>query len=226
MSGERASKPSSSSSSSGGTTSSPDSSGESSATLPAPANKPIFAPPPPDYQAAATDPPGSVLRLPPKTELTPAQVEAVFGYPRDLEAQYQLGSVLGAGSFGVVRRGVHRASGAVYAIKSVAKVPRRGPCTPRHLLKLRTEVDVMRQLGPSLDAVYLAAVFEDAGAVHLGKENGERASARAREREREEMEMERETPAQQARGSDRPLSVEGGRVVCVCPPTHAAWARA
>jgi calcium-dependent protein kinase len=94
-------------------------------------------------------------------------VEAVFGYPRDLEAQYQLGAVLGAGSFGVVRRAVHRRTGAAYAIKSIAKIPRRGPCTPRHLLKLRTEVDVMRQLGPSLDAVYLAGAFEDAGAIHL-----------------------------------------------------------
>ena len=141
---------------------------------PTPTNPPLFAPPPPDYPPAATDPPGSVLRLPPKTELTPAQVESVFGYPTDLAAQYTLGAVLGAGSFGVVRRAVHRATGAAYAVKSVAKVPRRGACTPRHLLKLRTEVDVMRQLGPSLDAVYLAAVFEDAGAVHLGEREGKR----------------------------------------------------
>lgn len=122
-------------------------------------------PPPPDYAAASTDP--AVLRLPPKTELAAADVASVFGYPRDLEAQYQLGAVLGAGSFGVVRRAVHRRTGAAYAVKSIAKLPRRGPCTPRHLLKLRTEVDVMRQLGPSLDAVYLAGAFEDAGAVHL-----------------------------------------------------------
>jgi len=163
VTGDRSSKGNSSGSGGGGNTDGASSPEEDT-------QKPIFAPPPPDYAAAATDPPGSVLRLPAKTELTPSQVGAVFGYPRDLAAQYQVGSLLGAGSFGGVRGGVHRATGAAYAIKSVAKVPRRGACTPRHLLKLRTEVDVMRQLGPSLDAVYLAAVFEDAGAVHLGEQ--------------------------------------------------------
>jgi hypothetical protein len=35
------------------------------------------------------------------------------------------------------------------------QVPKRGACTPRYLLKLRTEVEIMQQLGYSLDAVNL-----------------------------------------------------------------------
>jgi hypothetical protein len=83
----------------------------------------------PDYAASSTDP--AILRLPPKTELAPTDVDNVFGWPRDLEAHYQLGAVLGAGSFGIVRRAVHRRTGAAYAVKSIPKIPRRGPCTPR-----------------------------------------------------------------------------------------------
>lgn len=85
----------------------------------------------------------------------------VFGYPRDLAAHWTLGAVLGAGSFGVVRRATAvDGSGRVAAVKTVAKAPRRGAPTPRHLLKLRSEVDVMRQLGPSLDAVALLDAYE------------------------------------------------------------------
>ena len=39
--------------------------------------------------------------------------------------------------------------------------------TPRYLLKLRTEVEIMQQLGYSLDAVNLKDVFEDDESVHL-----------------------------------------------------------
>jgi calcium-dependent protein kinase len=92
----------------------------------------------------------------------------VFGYPRDLSAAWTLGPVLGAGSCGVVRRATAAdGSGRVGAVKTIAKVPRRGAATPRHLLKLRSEVDVMRQLGPSLDAVALLDAYEDDASVHL-----------------------------------------------------------
>lgn len=40
------------------------------------------------------------------------------------------------------------------------QVPKRGLPTPRYLLKLRTEVEIMQQLGYSLDAVNLKDVFE------------------------------------------------------------------
>ena len=74
--------------------------------------------------------------------------------------RYDMGAVLGAGSFGVVREAIER-SGLQrrYACKTVPKVPKRGVGTPRYLLKLQSEVDVMRQLGSSLDAVFLKACY-------------------------------------------------------------------
>jgi len=92
----------------------------------------------------------------------------VFGYPRDLGAHWELGEVLGAGSFGVVRSATATdGSGRLAAVKTVAKTPRRGPATPRTLLKLRSEVDAMAQLGPSLDAVALHAAYEDDASLHM-----------------------------------------------------------
>ena len=120
----------------------------------------------PDYLAAPTD--CAVLKLPPKTELTPEEITSVFGYRRDFTALYEMGEVLGAGSFGVVRACRRRdGKGPAAAVKTISKVPRRGACTPRHLLKLRSEADVMRQLGPSLDAVSLFEAFEDDACLHL-----------------------------------------------------------
>ena len=129
-----------------------------------PANAP--GPAAPDYLASATDCP--VLRLPPKTELTPEEITNVFGYRRDFAETWEMGEVLGAGSFGVVRACRRRdGTGPATAVKTISKVPRRGSATPRHLLKLRSEADVMRQLGPSLDAVSLFEAFEDDACLHL-----------------------------------------------------------
>jgi serine/threonine protein kinase len=64
--------------------------------------------------------------------------------------------MLGAGSFGVVHRAVERATGREYAVKTISKIPRRQRAsTAYHLLKIRSEVESMMQLGASLDAVYL-----------------------------------------------------------------------
>lgn len=54
--------------------------------------------------------------------------------------------------------------------------PARTPC--RYLLKLRAEVEVMQQLGTSLNAVHLHEVFEDGTAVHMVRQwRGARALA-------------------------------------------------
>jgi calcium-dependent protein kinase len=55
----------------------------------------------------------------------------------------------------VVRECIEISTGRRYAIKTIGKVPKRGLPTPRYLLKLRTEVEIMQQLGNSLDAVHL-----------------------------------------------------------------------
>lgn len=41
------------------------------------------------------------------------------------------------------------------------------PKPPRYLLKLRAEVEVMQQLGVSLNAVHLQDVYEDDANVHM-----------------------------------------------------------
>lgn len=55
----------------------------------------------------------------------------------------------------MVREVVEKATGRHYACKTIGKAPKRGMATPRYLLKLRTEVEIMQQLGYSLDAVNL-----------------------------------------------------------------------
>lgn len=52
-------------------------------------------------------------------------------------------------------------NGLKYAVKAIPKKPRSRACTPGYLLKLQNEVDCMRQLGASLNAVFLHDVFED-----------------------------------------------------------------
>lgn len=118
-----------------------------------------------DYAVPPTE--AGVLRKPLKAELRPAELVQVFSYPRDLEAHYSIGVSLGAGSFGIVREAIELSTGRRWAVKSIMKVPKNGHPTPRYLLKLQTEVDVMRQLGASLDAVHLKDVFEDENSVHL-----------------------------------------------------------
>ncbi|KAK9823598.1 hypothetical protein WJX72_004124 [[Myrmecia] bisecta] len=118
-----------------------------------------------DYPATASD--SSILQLPSKQELTPRQVKDVFGYPRTLRKRYDLGKVLGAGSFGIVREATEKRTGRKFACKTVPKIPKRGIGTPRYLLKIQTEVDAMEQLGGSLDAVSLQDVYEDDENVHI-----------------------------------------------------------
>jgi calcium-dependent protein kinase len=51
--------------------------------------------------------------------------------------------------------------------------PPTHPPLKRYLLKLRAEVEVMQQLGVSLNAVYLADVFEDDVNIHMVMELAE-----------------------------------------------------
>lgn len=118
-----------------------------------------------DYAANAGD--DAVLQRPLKSELLPEEIVNVFGYPRDLREIYDVGIVMGAGSFGIVRLAIEKSTGRKYACKTIPKTPKSGHPTPRYLLKLQTEVDAMSQLGASLDAVFLKDVYEDDTHVHL-----------------------------------------------------------
>ncbi|KAK9855457.1 hypothetical protein WJX84_004975 [Apatococcus fuscideae] len=85
-------------------------------------------PPPHDSQ---------VLQKPIKQALQSKEVRNVFGFDRDMRQAYNIGKVLGAGSFGVVRTVTHKGNKRKYACKTIPKVPKRGDCTPRYLLKIQ-----------------------------------------------------------------------------------------
>jgi len=79
-----------------------------------------------------------------------------------------MGEILGSGTFGVVFRATNKATKRDYACKSISKFPKGSKYSnPHHLLKIRSEVDCMKQLGRSLDAVYVVDVFEDEDCVHI-----------------------------------------------------------
>mmetsp|Transcript_24470 Transcript_24470/g.61631 ORF Transcript_24470/g.61631 Transcript_24470/m.61631 type:complete len:614 (+) Transcript_24470:75-1916(+) len=119
-----------------------------------------------EYRPNAAD--KDVLRSDPNQRLEADEIRNVFDYKRNLSARYEIGDMLGAGSFGVVHRAVERATGREYAVKTINKVPRgQRSSSAYHLLKIRAEVDSMMQLGASLDAVYLRDVFENGSCVHL-----------------------------------------------------------
>ncbi|GMH35775.1 hypothetical protein BSKO_03643 [Bryopsis sp. KO-2023] len=119
-----------------------------------------------DYSSSPGDF-GSVLERPSKSPLDATEVTDVFDYPRNLHDRFHVGEILGSGSYGIVRRCVDKDTGREYAMKAIPKTPKKRAATPRYLLKLRNEVDVMRQLGASLNAVYLESVYEDDLYVYL-----------------------------------------------------------
>ncbi|KAG1675746.1 hypothetical protein FOA52_012402 [Chlamydomonas sp. UWO 241] len=117
------------------------------------------------YDASAVD--EGVLKLAATKELRLDQITHVYGWARDLTDKYVLGRALGAGSFGVVREATEVATGKRYAVKTIGKVPKNKMSSPYYLRKLRAEVEIMQQLGGSLNAVNLHAAFEDDVSVHM-----------------------------------------------------------
>lgn len=81
----------------------------------------------------------------------------------NLNFRYTFGKVIGTGTYGIVRKCYDKASSRKYAVKSIPKVPKKGkvPSTPRYLLKIRNEVDLMTQLGGSLNSVHLKVTFSN-----------------------------------------------------------------
>ncbi len=100
-----------------------------------------------------------------RPQLHPGQV---VGALLLLSCRYTTGKVIGAGSFGIVREVTDRKTNRKYACKTIPKIPKRGKGTPRYLLKIQQEVDAMMQIGPSLDAVFLAVSGWPLGVCETG----------------------------------------------------------
>mmetsp|Transcript_30012 Transcript_30012/g.76967 ORF Transcript_30012/g.76967 Transcript_30012/m.76967 type:complete len:720 (-) Transcript_30012:152-2311(-) len=99
--------------------------------------------------------------------LSEGELASIYGYRRDLGKNYHMLEVIGKGGFGTVRRAIDYATGRSCAVKCIPKRPHHGEATYEYLLRLRSEVEAMSQLGASLDAVNLQEVYEDDGSIYL-----------------------------------------------------------
>jgi len=119
-----------------------------------------------DYPANASD--KELLQQHPGADINIQDATNCFDYPRNLRDRYAIMEEIGKGGFAHVYRAALKENGVQYACKSMPKrQPRTGQVTPHHLLRIRAEVDAMRQLGASLDAAALKEVFEDDEHVHI-----------------------------------------------------------
>ena len=109
--------------------------------------------------------------------ITKAQMKPDFGLRRDLHELYSVKDLddedpIGAGSYGIVRKVIKRGTDETFALKTLrkapwARVPSSLTAVEYYHSKLRNELECMRQLGASLNVVYLYDAFEDDDAVHL-----------------------------------------------------------
>ena len=98
---------------------------------------------------------------------------ADYGFRRDMAAHLELGAVLGAGAYGVVRSAVDKRTGQPLAVKSIPKALPRGAdarTASGYVAKIHSEVDTHFALGHSLDVVTFHGAWEDSTAVHLSME--------------------------------------------------------
>lgn len=92
-----------------------------------------------------------------------------FGYSTDFEEKYELGDVVGSGTFGKVFKAVEKASGKEFAVK---RMPKRfgaagGAMDKYYVRRIRNEVDIGSHLGRSLNIAYMYAAFEDDSNVDI-----------------------------------------------------------
>ncbi|CAL9137328.1 unnamed protein product [Musa acuminata var. zebrina] len=83
---------------------------------------------------------------------------------RDIGCRYELGQELGRGEFGVTYLCTDRATGELFACKSISKKKLR---TAVDIEDVRREVEIMRHLPSHPSIVSLKDTYEDDGAVHL-----------------------------------------------------------
>ncbi|KAI8465162.1 MAG: kinase-like domain-containing protein [Monoraphidium minutum] len=90
-----------------------------------------------------------------------------FGFRGGFADDYDLGPMLGAGSFATVHVAVSRATGEKFAVKTLPKRFLGEYLEPMFSARVRHEVDVYRTMGQSLNVAHLEAAYEDDVAVDL-----------------------------------------------------------
>ncbi|GBF96832.1 calcium-dependent kinase-like [Raphidocelis subcapitata] len=90
-----------------------------------------------------------------------------FGFRSGFGDHYQLGPLLGSGSFATVHVAVDRSTGERFAVKTLTKRFLGEYLEPLFAARVRHEVDVYRAMGQSLNVAHLEAAFEDDVAADL-----------------------------------------------------------
>jgi hypothetical protein len=109
-----------------------------------------------------------------KDKATPAELTHVFERPRDISSLYEMGQVLGKGSFGVVRLGRDRANKQLRAVKSLPKLPPQASrqadgeaSLSTYLSKLDDEVDAVQLTEGISQSVQYYGSYEDNTHLHI-----------------------------------------------------------
>lgn len=96
-----------------------------------------------------------------------------LGFRTNLEELYDVVKEVGRGAHGIVAQVEHKASGRMFACKTIPKAPTPG-LTPdkqqEHFANIKREVLVMKELSSCLNVAKLEEVFEDATHVHIVQE--------------------------------------------------------
>ena len=89
------------------------------------------------------------------------QITCFCRFKREVTRHYELGKLIGAGSFGSVYGATCRKTGKAFAIKAITK-RFQGEFLEYHFVnRVQHEVDIYRHMGNSLNVAHLWDVFED-----------------------------------------------------------------
>ncbi|WIA19516.1 hypothetical protein OEZ85_004126 [Tetradesmus obliquus] len=109
----------------------------------------------------------ATLQVSPQLEEPHGNLIDSFGFKPNFSWEFQLGGMIGSGSFGVVHVATHLRSGRKYAVKSVPKQFFGQHLDPGFVARVQHEVDVSRHMGQSLNVVHLVEAYEDDVCVDL-----------------------------------------------------------
>ena len=94
-----------------------------------------------------------------------------IGAARDFHAKFALGASVGKGGFGSVSLVTEKATGKVFACKSICKKLTEqgiaGKRQIRHIENIRREIAVLRRLRGTLNVAQFKQVYEDAEDIHI-----------------------------------------------------------
>lgn len=96
-----------------------------------------------------------------------------LGFRTNLEELYDVIKEVGRGANGIVAQVQHKASGRMFACKTIPKAPTPGLTAEKqleHIANIKREISVMKELSSCLNVAKLEDVFEDETHVHIVQE--------------------------------------------------------